>query len=423
LIIGIDEARAGMTLAAPVADPEDPLRDLLNRGYCLEDAVISRLRELGVASLYVDYPGLDDLDRHLLPQLSPVRSTMYRQICDTMRRVEDRTAPGVSFPDYYATTYEMVTTLLSQGAHPVYMEKIGGLGADAVSHATTVAHVALMLGLRLEKYLIQQRARLDYQHAREVVNLGVAGMLHDIGKMKLPAEVRERCELDAGDHGLPADEDPDARELWESHARLGYEMLRGGVECTAATAVLHHHQHYDGTGFPIVRPRSSAAAAAATTTTTKTPAEPIEPAPLKGRDIHVFARILYVADLYANLARPPRSNKRRGNLEVLHLMRTQYAKWMDPVVFAALQSVAPPFLPGSKVVLGDRSMAAVVSVRSADPYVPVVRRFKPDGEQLVGPELDLRQRGAPALVALPGGTPVAQFMPTGGAVTLDVATV
>jgi hypothetical protein len=411
LIIGIDEARAGMTLAAPVADPEDPLRDLLNRGYCLEDAVISRLREVGVHSLYVDYPGLDDLDRHLLPQLSPVRSTMYRQICDTMRRVEDRTAPGVSFPDYYATTYEMVTTLMSQGAHPVYMEKIGGLGADAVSHATTVAHVALMLGLRLEKYLIQQRARLDYQHAREVVNLGVAGMLHDIGKMKLPPELRERCELDAGDHGLPADDDPNARELWESHARLGYEMLRGGVECSAATAVLHHHQHYDGTGFPAVpqRPEPSK------------PTEPREPAPLKGRDVHVFARILYVADLYANLARPPRSNKRRGNLEVLHILRTQYAKWMDPVVFAALQSVAPPFLPGSKVVLGDRSTAAVVAVRAADPYVPVVRRFKPGGDELVGPELDLRQRGAPALVALPGGTPVAQFMPKGGAVTLDLA--
>lgn len=404
-----------MTLAAPVADPEDPLRDLLNRGYRLEDAVIARLRELGVASLYVDYPGLDDLDRHLVPQLSPVRATMYRQICDTMRRVEDRTAPGVSFPDYYATTYEMVTTLMSQGAHPVFMEKIGGLGADAVSHATTVAHVALMLGLRLEKYLIQERARLDYQHAREVVNLGVAGMLHDIGKMKLPADLRERCELDAGDNGLPADDDAEALELWESHVRLGYEMLHGGVECTAATAVLHHHQHYDGSGFPTVRPRRSA--------TAKPTDKPSEPAPLKGRDIHVFARILYVADLYANLARPPRSNKRRGNLEVLHIMRTRYAKWMDPAVFAALQSVAPPFLPGSKVVLGDRSLAAVVAVRSGDPYVPVVRRFKPDGDQLVGPELDLRQRGAPALVALPGGTPVAQFMPQGGAVTLDLALV
>jgi hypothetical protein len=190
-------------------------------------------------------------------------------------------------------------------------------------------------------------------------------------------------------------------------------MIKGGVEATAAAAVLHHHQHYDGSGFPAVRQRPDA---------TK-PTEPREPAPLKGRDIHVFARILYVADLYANLARPPRSNRRRGNLEVLHIMRTRYAKWMDPVVFTALQSVAPPFLPGSKVVLGDRSLAAVVAVCSADPYVPVVRRFKPDGDQLVGPELDLRQRGAPALVALPGGTSVAQFMPQRGAVTLDLATV
>jgi hypothetical protein len=354
--------------------------------------------------LYVDYPGLDDLDRHLAPQLSPARQLVYKQVRDTMLRMEGRTAPGVPFPDYYASTREMVTTLMSQGAHPVYMEKVSGIGPDAMAHATTVAHLSLVLGLRMEAYLIQQRARLAPAHAREVVNLGVAGMLHDIGKMKLPADLRNRSEIDAPIAG--ARDDAEARAKWESHPRIGYDMLRGGIESSAAAAVLHHHQHHDGTGFPapVYRPAPGKNAASST--------EPA-PVPPEGKQIHIFARILYVADLYANLARPPGTTIRRGNLEVLHLMRTRYAPYMDPTVFRTLQAVCPPFLPGSKVVLGDQTTAAVVVVRPQDPYVPVVRRFTPDGAALDGPNLDLREKGIPPVIALAGGTPVAGFMPTG----------
>jgi serine/threonine-protein kinase len=62
-------------------------------------------------------------------------------------------------------------------------------------------------------------------------------MLHDVGKMKLPDDVRERCEFDAPKAGAP--DDADARRQWEGHPRLGYDMIRGGVESSAAAAVLH----------------------------------------------------------------------------------------------------------------------------------------------------------------------------------------
>jgi HD-GYP domain-containing protein (c-di-GMP phosphodiesterase class II) len=397
LIINLDEARPGMRLAGPVAHPENPQHDLLKQGYVIEDTILPRLRDLGINALYVDFPGLDDLDRHLAPQLSPSRQTMYQQIRDTMLRVQGRTAPGVAFPDYYAVTRDMVTTLMSQGAHPVYMERMSALGPDAVAHATTVAHIALIMGLRLESYLIRERARLAPQHAKEVVNLGVAGMLHDIGKMRLSEALQRRCETDPQ---LGA-EHADARRDWEAHPRIGYEMLRGGIESSAAAAVLHHHQHFDGTGFPAPEVKSPVPGKAAERDTN----------PPRGQSIHVFARILYVADLYANLVRPPGEKIRRGNLEVLHILRTQYASVMDPVVFKTLEAVAPPFLPGSKVVLGDQTTAAVVGIRPTDPYVPVVRRLKPDGAELDGPDLDLRQADAPPLVALAGGAPVADFLP------------
>jgi hypothetical protein len=289
---------------------------------------------------------------------------MYKQVRDTMAQVQGRTQAGVTYPDYYASTREMVTTLMSQGAHPIFMDKMCGLGADAVAHATTVAHLALVMGLRLESYLIQQRPRLSPQHAKEVVNLGVAGMLHDIGKMKLPEALRDRCEADEGagaDAGAAAVDGggggggADVRKQWESHARIGYDMIHGGVESSAAAAVLHHHQHFDGTGFP------TAARAGAP----GRPAEP-KPAPPDGKHIHVFARILYVADLYANLTRPPRPGARRGNLEVLHLMRTRYS-------------------PGWTRWCSARSRRSPRRSRPAAKWCSATRRWRPSSPCVRGP--------------------------------------
>ena len=76
LILPIDDAKPGMQLAAPVFHPDSPDQELLKRGYVLEAKVLRRMAEMGVDALYVDYPGLDDLDRHLAVNLSPARQAV-----------------------------------------------------------------------------------------------------------------------------------------------------------------------------------------------------------------------------------------------------------------------------------------------------------------------------------------------------------
>ena len=83
------------------------------------DAVIARLRNMGVDMVYVDYPGLDDLDRHLTPYLSPARQKVYSQIKETIGACQKRSRAGVSYNDYYASTRDMVLTLPRQWRRPV----------------------------------------------------------------------------------------------------------------------------------------------------------------------------------------------------------------------------------------------------------------------------------------------------------------
>ena len=323
LIVPLEDVKAGMPLACPVSSPEQPDVVLLKAGYVLDQKVIDRLPSYGIEVVYVQYPGLDELDQHLLVTLSPPRLKMFKQMKSAMTAAQQRSAPKIPYTDYYQTTKDLILTLMGQGQHPVFMDQLSRLGTDAVGHATSVAHLSLLIGLKLENYLIDQReSRLAVSHAREVVNLGVAGMLHDIGKMQLPGHLRNNT-------GTELPDAPAQQNEWETHCRLGYDMCHNDVEPTAAAAILHHHQHYDGSGYPATKHNDGSVAKAS------------------ADRIHVFARILQAADLYDRLC-TPLSGKRRSNMEVLHLMRTQYSGWIDPSVFQAVQMLCPPFPPGSR---------------------------------------------------------------------------
>src|SRR5262245_43397124 len=304
LILPLEDAKVGMTLAVPVTHPEQPDQDLLKAGYALEADVIVRLREMGVEHIYVDYPGLDELDRHLDVNLSPARLELYSQIKQSIRESQKTTRPAVGDIDYYDATRDLIQTLLMQGRHPVYLEHMSNMGSDAVAHATAVAHLALLLGIKLDAYLISQRKRLAPNRAKDVVNLGVAGMLHDVGKTKLPAELQKHNTMHPPQGAAEL-------ELWQSHVHEGYQMVRKGIEPSAAAAVLHHHQHFDGTGFPAMQHTDGTIST------------------LQGEKIHIFSRILAVADLYDRLASSPTSRARRPNFEVLHRIGTEFAGWCD----------------------------------------------------------------------------------------------
>lgn len=101
---------------------------------------------------------------------------------------------------------------------------------DELLHGTKVSNLAFQLGRRLG---------LSYDHA---VELGIAGLLHDMGKLKLSRHLYGR------DEGhLEVDEIITAR----SHSRIAYDILmRYDYSDFILESILYHHENYDGTGYP-----------------------------------------------------------------------------------------------------------------------------------------------------------------------------
>ena len=84
-------------------------------------------------------------------------------------------------------------------------------------------------------------ATLGYMDEENIKTLRLAAMLHDIGEVAIPAQIRDK-------RGPLR---PHERERMQRHCEIGAEMLEGigGME-SLAEIVLCHHEHFDGSGYP-----------------------------------------------------------------------------------------------------------------------------------------------------------------------------
>lgn len=103
---------------------------------------------------------------------------------------------------------------------------------DEYTYLHSVAVCALMMNLA-------RRAGLDEAEVRE---LGIAGLLHDIGKTGVPDSVL----------GKPGRLDDGEFEIVRGHPQKGHALLSQspGVHPIALDVCLHHHEKVDGTGYP-----------------------------------------------------------------------------------------------------------------------------------------------------------------------------
>lgn len=368
-----------MQLAMPVLHPALPGHVLLRPGFVLDGPALARLVELRVGQIWIAYPGLEDLVRFVNPEAMEEQRLMARDLSATLDRVSADAKADLDFRTYAHAVRSLLQKLAHSGEAQVLVTDLLGTEGPLVRHSATVCFLSLIMGLKLEAYLIAQRPKLAPGHARAVDNLGVAALLHDLGLTRLEPETirRHRAALLAGvDQADPA---------YEAHVRTGYEMVRGRIEPTASAAILQHHQRYDGRGYPVASVSAG------------------PPRGLRGSEIHVFARILAVADRFDELREPVSPDgtplPRPPAVRVLRrLLGEARRRALDPVAMKGLIHCVPPFPPGTIVTLTDERDAVVTSFAPLTPCRPVVRTIdlkqaeRGRGAEALGETIDLTTR-------------------------------
>jgi HD-GYP domain-containing protein (c-di-GMP phosphodiesterase class II) len=167
-------------------------------------------------------------------------------------------------------------------------------------------------------------------------------LLHDIGKLTIPNEVLNK----------PGKLDEAEWELMKSHPVVGVELLGEDMSFLVKAVVRHHHERWDGKGYPDE---------------------------LAGDRIHQFARIAAVADVYDAVtsersykdAAPPHAG--------VSVIEAGAGTHFDPECVAVFSKVVMPYPPGYEVELADGRTGVVVDVETDRPYEPKVRVRNDDG--------------------------------------------
>lgn len=375
LRVDIKTARPGMTLALPIMNPRLPGHELLHVGYELSPSVIEKLDEMRVRVLWVDYPNLSFLNRFVDQQSISLQQQVVGQIQNTFELLQHSSAAKLNYDAYTKTIGALIDSVISNPDAAIFVGDLSGqtAGDELMRSGSSVTYLSLLLGLKLEGYLVKQRRHVDPRRAKDVISLGVGAMLHDIGVTMLPKEVVDRYRQ-THDETDPA---------WREHPGLGFRAVRGRIEPSAATVVLHHHQRYDGEGyagkdFPVQH----------------------------GTGIHIFARIAAVADVFDRLSHPAQGAEPSQAWVLAAMLGPKLRTRFDPNVLRALVEVVPPYPPGSRITLSDGGEAIVIDHRIEDPCRPVVQRLPnntlPAPGKPLGEKIDLSAQEKLSIIACEG---------------------
>jgi HD-GYP domain-containing protein (c-di-GMP phosphodiesterase class II) len=197
-------------------------------------------------------------------------------------------------------------------------------GDNASAHAMNVTVISLLMG------------RVFGLRDDEMLDLGIGALLHDVGKIDLPERLRH------------ADErfDKDDLAVYRDHVAHGVRHgKRMGLKPGALLVLAQHHEHADGTGFPLK---------------------------LKVERLSAAARIVALINRYDNLCNPPSLAHALTPHEALSLLFAQARSQFDASMLNSFIRMMGVYPAGSVVQLTDERYALVMSVNSTRPLKPNV---------------------------------------------------
>ncbi len=351
LLCNLDDAQPGMIIGASILRPESPDVELLKPGVVLDHGLLARLRSLGISQLWLQDGLAGDLSADAITQMSAAKMAVFHQLKTDMGSLSRQTLGVSQVQSYRQVMMDLVCQLMSNRQFAGMTDSLFAAGPGLFTHSANVAYLAVLVGMSLETYIVSQRRWLPPKQACDMVNLGLAAMLHDIGKAGMGAELSRMGEV----HGAPGEADDGA---YHEHPTRGYQMLRDSRAAARVTqAVLNHHQRFDGSGW-----RDAATAAGRTPKAVQA-----------GAEIHTFTRIVSAANVLDNL-RSAADGARLPPVAALNeFAGPRFDGWFDPTIRRAMLRAVPPFCVGSDVRLSDGRRAAVILPNLDEPCRPIVR--------------------------------------------------
>jgi len=220
---------------------------------------------------------------------------------------------------------QCVNSILHSPDAFLWLNQLKNKDKYTAQHSLNVCALAIVLG----RYLNFSVANLN--------NVGLCGMMHDMGKMLVPLDILNK----------PGKLEPEELAIMRSHAALGYELLKSSDQMYpgAIDTAYSHHETLDGKGYP---------------------------RRIGERGISLFTRIVTIVDMYDAITSDRVYQKGRTHLEATNILANMAGSQLDERLVIKFIECLGVYPPGSIVMMTNGYIAIVVEVNELQKLRPKV---------------------------------------------------
>ncbi|SFM03635.1 HD-GYP domain, c-di-GMP phosphodiesterase class II (or its inactivated variant) [Paenibacillus sp. 1_12] len=327
--VHIDNVEPGQHLGRTIFSGNGAV--LLSDGVQLTVYMINTLNRIGVTMVYIKDPLFEDIEIVDIVSEETKRAVMQRmgQTFDSIRSGKDFNTRNIN-----GSIDNLLDEIMKNKDVLVQLSDIRTKDNEMYVHALNVSMMSALIGIQME---------LSMNQLRELV---IGAMLHDIGKVELIT-------------------DDTSEDLKKHHTWRGFEMLKNKRELSLLIAhvAFQHHEKMNGSGLP---------------------------REMQGDQIHLYARIVAVANTYDNLLFDSSQGRRLLPHEACEHMMVLAGEELDREIVIQFLRTISVYPTGTSVKLSSRETGVVVGQHRGLPGRPVVRVVKSEsGTDLEVIEVDL----------------------------------
>lgn len=347
--VHISSVKPGDKVAKPIYAPNGNI--LVGVGLELNERYIERLRNMGIDSLFLeDGHSVDIMPEDVVRDETRKKSVEF--VHKTMTTLMDNpmTKGRSTIPDlgdqFRKIFGNIMQDLTSRKDVLVNLSNLFTVDGYFFHHSVNVAILSGIVGMA--KGLNQN----------QLAELGVGALLFDIGMTQTAKDIwAKKGELTE-----------DERKRLQYHVEDGFNMLRQAfdVSLLSAHCAFQHHERYNGSGYP---------------------------RQLKGQEIHLYAQIVGMADVFDALVSPRNHRQRFSPNEALEFLFASGNTLFDIELVKLFVKHIAPYPIASTVQLNTGQVGVVSQIDSTSSHRPLIRIIEENGIRLSSPyELDLRKQ-------------------------------
>lgn len=242
-------------------------RKLICRGTILDEYMISSMLKLGIMGVYIgegqdDEPAEDDKLPPAIKETIDKNTIIDRAKVKLTESVKQRVGVGIQHlysntesEDFTQTTNsianDLMKAILENDDIAIDIDTLKISDEYTFKHSVDVATMAMVV------------ARKHGLSEKQIYEIGISGLLHDIGKSKIPNEILNK----------PSRLTDEEFMIMKQHSLYGYRILdhKPDISNPIRLGVLQHHEKINGKGYPLGVPKEQ---------------------------ISLFAQILSIVDIY-----------------------------------------------------------------------------------------------------------------------------